>query len=119
MCPNPGHACICPSPLRLPHRKEKERLNLKTEKKLSQWNLCMSWCVTYYTPQSTLFYLQMFVAVSHWSRTGHYHYRMLTRTPLGYPVVIQCHGDPVALDLQDRTGPFMLSNSTWMGWMLG
>ena len=32
----------------------------------------------------------------------HHQYWILTRTPLRYPVVAMCHGDPAALDLQDR-----------------
>jgi hypothetical protein len=39
----------------------------------------------------------MFIAVS----PLHYQYRMLTRTPLGYPLVVQCLGGHAALDLQD------------------
>ena len=31
----------------------------------------------------------------------HYEYWILTRTPLGYPVVALCCGDPVTLNLQD------------------
>ena len=31
-----------------------------------------------------------------------YQYWALPGTPLGYPIVILCHGDPVALDLQVR-----------------
>ena len=30
-----------------------------------------------------------------------YQYQTITRTPLRYPVVALCHGDPAALDLQD------------------
>ena len=45
--------------------------------------------------------------MSHWSGLRslfllHHQYRILTRTPLGYPVVALCHGDLVALDLQDQ-----------------
>lgn len=31
----------------------------------------------------------------------HYQYWVLTESPLGYPVVVLCHGDPATLDLQD------------------
>lgn len=30
----------------------------------------------------------------------HSQYRVLTGTPLGYPVVALCHGEPAALDVQ-------------------
>ena len=33
----------------------------------------------------------------------HYQYWILTGTPLGYPVVALCHGDPAALDLQGQS----------------
>lgn len=52
-------------------------------------------------------YLQVFIAVSHWSgsmplASAIPSYWALTGTPLGYPAVSLCRGDPAALDLQDR-----------------
>lgn len=57
-------------------------------------------CVPRYTLLSTHLYLQMIIAMSHWSVTllildSH-------RTPLRYPIVAPCHGYPAALDLQAR-----------------
>ena len=46
--------------------------------------------------------------MSHWSGSRplasatHYQYWILTGTSLRYPVVALCHGDPAALDLQER-----------------
>ena len=50
-------------------------------------------------------HLQMFIAIRHlvlglWL-LQHCQYWILTRTPLGYSVVVLCHGDPTASDLQD------------------
>ena len=52
-------------------------------------------------------YLLVFAAMSHWSVPGllillysSYWAPTGTGTPLGYPIVALCHGDPVALDLQ-------------------
>lgn len=49
-------------------------------------------------------YLQVFIAVSHWSgsmplASAIPSYWALTGTPLGHPAVSLCHGDPAALDL--------------------
>jgi hypothetical protein len=49
----------------------------------------------------------MFTAMSHWSdlrslALPHHQYWDLTGTPLGYPAVALCDGDPVALDLQNQ-----------------
>ena len=49
----------------------------------------------------------MFIAKSNWynslglSFQLHYRCWALTRTPLGYPVAVLCHGDQTALNLQD------------------
>jgi hypothetical protein len=62
-------------------------------------------------PQHTLLpkqlYLQMIIEISHWSGSRslvrlHYQYWILTETPFRYPMVVLCHGDPAALDLQDQ-----------------
>lgn len=63
----------------------------------------MSQCVKQYTLLLKQLYLQMFIAVSHWSDlrplvSATHQSWILTGTPLGYPVV-PCHGDPAALDL--------------------
>jgi hypothetical protein len=56
-------------------------------------------CVPQCTHLSTHPYLQMLSAVSHWSIT----LSILDShgTPVRYPVVVLCHRDPAALDLQD------------------
>jgi len=33
----------------------------------------------------------------------HYQYWIFTETPLGYPAIVLCHGDPAALVLQDQS----------------
>ena len=63
----------------------------------------------------TLTKTPMFIAVSHWFgwrslASATLSVLLLTETPLGYPVVALCHGDPTALDLQD--GPFIHSSSS-------
>lgn len=60
----------------------------------------------------------MFIATSHWSGSrppapATPSILILTRPPLGYPVVALCHGDAAAWIC--RTNPFMCSSSSEMG----
>jgi hypothetical protein len=62
----------------------------------------VSQCSPQYTLLFTHLYLQMFIAVSHWSVWDllHHWYWMLFLTPLRHAVVALWHGDSIALDLQ-------------------
>jgi hypothetical protein len=65
----------------------------------------MSQCVPHYIPLSKHLHLQcslQWVIGLIWDLwlLWHHQYQVLIRTPLGYPLVALCHGDPAALEQQ-------------------
>jgi len=66
----------------------------------------MSQCVLQYILLPKKLHVQVLIAMSHWSGWRplallHYQYMILTGTPLRYPVVVPCYGEPSAMDLQN------------------
>ena len=102
---------ICPLPLQPPHGKKMTATTTKRKTKISPWkpqcvtvchiahlfchrgNHGVSQCITQYTLSPRQLFLQMFIAMNHWSGSR----------PLVSWISCCCprHRDPAALDLQD------------------